>query len=121
MLHEITAVWDVSYAAKRRYVSPLEQHVHSFMEVLPLMALSFVTVMYWDQFAALFGSGPEPPLFELRSKSDPLSPMYLAVLFLCIAGFIVLPYSEELWRCARAAPRGRKENLRQPLRPPRAA
>ena len=40
ILHELTSLWDVSYASAHRYVSPLEQHVHSFMEVLPLMALS---------------------------------------------------------------------------------
>ena len=121
LLHEITALSDVSYASRRRYVSPLEQHVHSFMEVLPLMALSFVTVMYWNQFAALFGFGPEPPRFELRPKSNPISSVYLAVLLLCIACFIVLPYTEELWRCLRAAPAGRKENVKQALQPSRAA
>src|SRR5512146_1114901 len=42
VLHEVTALWDVSYASRRRYVSPLEQHVHSFMEVLPLTALLLV-------------------------------------------------------------------------------
>ena len=121
VLHEVTALLDVSYASSRRYVSPLEQHVHSFMEVLPLMALSFVTVMYWNQFAALFGFGPETPRFDLHPKSHPISSVYLAVLLLCIACFIVLPYTEELWRCFRAASLGRKANVRQTLRPSRAA
>ena len=121
VLHEVTALLDVSYASSRRYVSPLEQHVHSFMEVLPLMALSFVTVMYWNQFAALFGFGPETPRFDLHPKSHPISSVYLAILLLCIACFIVLPYTEELWRCFRAASRERKDNVRRTLRPSRAA
>lgn len=121
VLHEVTALLDVSYASSRRYVSPLEQHVHSFMEVLPPMALSFVTVMYWNQFAALFGFGPETPRFGLRPKSHPISSVYLAILLLCIACFIVLPYTEELWRCFRAASRERKDNVRRTLRPSRAA
>ena len=121
VLHEVTALLDVTYASSRRYVSPLEQHVHSFMEVLPLMALSFVTVMYWNQFAALFGFGPETPRFDLGPKSHPISSVYLAVLLLCIACFVVLPYTEELWRCFRAASRGRKNNVQQALRPSRAA
>ena len=121
VLHEVTALLDVRYASSRRYVSPLEQHVHSFMEVLPLMALSFVTVMYWNQFAALFGFGPETPRFDLRPKSHPISSVYLAVLLFCIACFIVLPYTEELWRCFRAASRGQKDNAKQTLRPSRAA
>src|SRR6476659_6651781 len=55
--HEITALWDVTYANTRRYIGPLEQHVHSFLEILPLMAVSFVIVLHWDQFLALFGFG----------------------------------------------------------------
>jgi hypothetical protein len=122
VLHEITAFWDISYASRRRYVSPLEQHVHSFMEVLPFMALSFVTVLYWNQFAALFGIGPESARFELRPKAHPLSPAYLIVLLLSIGCFVVLPYAEELWRCVRTAPSRRlKENVRQTLRPSEAA
>ena len=57
IIHEVTALWDVYYAHTRRYISPWEQHVHSFLEVLPIMAVSFVTVLYWNQFLALFGLG----------------------------------------------------------------
>src|ERR1043165_7354435 len=33
VVHEATALWDVTYTHTRRYISPLEQHVHSFLEV----------------------------------------------------------------------------------------
>jgi len=36
LLHEATAYWDVSYATSTRKVAPVEQHVHSFLEILPL-------------------------------------------------------------------------------------
>jgi hypothetical protein len=122
VLHEITALYDVSYASRRRYVSPLEQHVHSFMEVLPFMALSFVTVLYWNQFVSLFGVGTEPARFELRQKADPLSTGYLSVLMLSIASFVVLPYAEELWRCIQASPSRRlKTNVKDALRQSEAA
>jgi hypothetical protein len=122
VLHEVTALWDVSYASRRRYVSPLEQHVHSFMEVLPLTALLLVSVMYWNQFAALFGFGPEPPRFELRPKSNPIPTPYLVALLLGIACFVVLPYAEELWRCIRVAPsRQLRDNTKQTLRSSQAA
>lgn len=122
ILHELTSLWDVSYASSRRDVSPLEQHVHSFMEVLPLMALSFVTILYWNQFVALIGLGPEPPRFELRPKSNPLSTGYLVGLFLCIMLFVVLPYGEELWRCLRASrSRHIRDNTKQAFRPSQAA
>jgi hypothetical protein len=122
VLHEMTAFCDVSYALKRRFVSPLEQHVHSFMEVLPFMALTFVTVLYWNQFTSLFGFGPEPARFELRQKPEPLSPVSLGLLLLSITSFVVLPYAEELWRCVKASPSRRvKTNIKQPLRPSQAA
>jgi hypothetical protein len=122
VLHEITALWDLRYAFRRRYVSPFEQHVHSFMEVLPLMALSFVTVMYWNQFMALFGFGPEPARFELHQKSNPIPTEYLLPLLLSVACFVVLPYAEELWRCIRTASSRRlRENTKQTLRPSEAA
>src|SRR3569832_2113207 len=63
--HEATAVWDVSYAIKRRYVSPLEQHVHSFLEMTPLMAGIVVSIQHWGQLLALFGLGPEAARFAL--------------------------------------------------------
>jgi hypothetical protein len=122
ILHEITALWDVSYAYGRRYISPLEQHVHGFMEILPLMAVSFVTVMYWEQFIALFGLGSEAVRFELRPKTDPLSSGYLAALFCSIALFIVLPYGEELRRCLRtSASRRLRDNVKHTMRPSQAA
>src|SRR3954454_14756488 len=42
VLHEATAIWDVSYAYQSRVVTPTEQHVHSFLEMLPLTALVMV-------------------------------------------------------------------------------
>ncbi|OQW37313.1 MAG: diguanylate cyclase [Nitrospira sp. SG-bin1] len=107
VVHEATALWDVYYAHTRRYISPWEQHVHSFLEVLPIMAASFVTVLYWNQFLALFGLGPEAPRFAVEPKTDPLPVGYLVTLFSSIALFIVVPYGEELWRCISTARRRR--------------
>jgi hypothetical protein len=42
--HAGTAIWDVAYVVERRKVTPNEQHVHSFLEVLPFCAVSFVIV-----------------------------------------------------------------------------
>ena len=53
LLHEATALWDVSYAVTRREVTPIEQHVHSFLEMVPLMAVSFLSVLHWPQLRAL--------------------------------------------------------------------
>ena len=88
--HEATALYDVFYTRHRRYIGVLEQHVHSFMEVIPIMALSFVTVLYWGQFAALFGQGIEPARFELRLKADPLRGLRDELLA-AIVLFVVAP------------------------------
>ncbi len=65
LLHEATALWDVSYAAATREVTPIEQHVHSFLEMLPLMGLALIAVLHWPQALALFGLGTEPARFEI--------------------------------------------------------
>ena len=99
--HEATALWDASIATGSRYVGVLEQHIHSFLELLPLMAFTFVTILSWQQFIALFGLGSETAHFELRLKDDPLPLTYLLSLFGAIVLLVVIPYSEELWRCLR--------------------
>src|SRR4029453_16909971 len=54
-LHEATALWDVSYASATREVTPIEQHVHSFLEMMPLMGFVLIAILNWEQFLALFG------------------------------------------------------------------
>lgn len=108
VLHEATALYDLYYTVHRRYISPLEQHVHSFLELLPIMGVSFVTILYWNQFVGLFGLGPEAPRFTLAWKQPPLSPVYLAGLCAAIVLLILLPFGEELWRCLKAARRARR-------------
>lgn len=102
--HELTAFWDVAYAETRRRVTPSEQHAHSFLEVVPIMAVSFLTVLHWDQARALVGAGSGRPEFALRPKRRPLSPRYVGGLLAAIVACGVLPYAEELWRCYRVNP-----------------
>ncbi len=106
-VHWATAFWDVAYATGRREVRPNEQHIHSFLEVLPFCAVSFVACLHWEQFLALFGQGPEEARFALRLKRPPLSPRYIVGILGAIALLIALPYGEELWRCWRAEKDGR--------------
>jgi len=70
-------MWDVSYAIDKPDVSPLEQHVHSFLEMIPLMAGSFVAVLHWPQLLALFGLGTAPAHFSIAWKSQPLPVVYM--------------------------------------------
>ena len=116
LAHEASALWDSSYAIGRRYVGALEQHVHSFLELLPLMAVSFVTLLSWQQFLALFGMGEEPPRFEIRLKQHPLSSPYLFSLISAIAVLVIVPYAEEFWRCIRTKALRDKEQGEEKLR-----
>src|SRR5690242_18849590 len=63
LAHEATAFWDVRYAVTAREVAPNEQHVHSFLEIIPLMAIVCVVSLHWGQFLALFGAGEETARF----------------------------------------------------------
>src|SRR5256885_8742568 len=99
--HEATAIWDVSYAYEKREVTPTEQHVHSFLEMLPLMGLLIVATLHWQQFLALFGLGHEAADFGLRLKQPPLPWLYVTVILSLVLLFEVLPYLEELARGLR--------------------
>ena len=95
ILHEVTAHWDLRYALPRREVTPTEQHVHNYLGAIPFMALSFVILLHWPQFLALFGGGPEPADFSLSLKQTPLPIGYIVTILAAILLFEVLPYLEE--------------------------
>jgi hypothetical protein len=102
-LHEATALWDVSYAVTRRKVTPFEQHVHSFLETVPLMAISFIAVLHCPQVRALLGLGSGPADLSIRLKERPLPLRYIAADLGANLVFGWLPYLEELWRTLRAS------------------
>jgi hypothetical protein len=99
--HQATAIWDVSYAYRTREIRPTEQHVHSFLEMLPLMGLLIIVTLHWGQFLALFGLGQEPADFGLRLKRPPLPWIYVSVILALVILLQILPYVEELARSVR--------------------
>ncbi|TPJ24316.1 MULTISPECIES: diguanylate cyclase [unclassified Mesorhizobium] len=101
-VHEATAIWDVRYATTARTVSPVEQHVHSFLEMIPLMGLVIVVALHWGQFLALFGAGTERARFDLTWKEQQLPVIYIAAVMIVIVLFELLPYVEEFFRGLRA-------------------
>jgi hypothetical protein len=103
--HSATAYWDQAYAEPRRPVTPIEQHLHSLLEVVPLMATGFLTALHWDQARTIAGKDRHERRFALRLKRrDPLPTSAKAGLLAALAIFGALPYGEELWRCRRAKP-----------------
>ena len=103
-VHELVALWDVAYAAPRRYVSTTEQHFHSFLEVLPFTTFSFLICLRADQVLALLGIGDEKPDFRLRIKDEAPPRAYVGGMLAAIALSIAVPYAEELVRCMRVNP-----------------
>jgi hypothetical protein len=101
--HEATALWDVSYAVTRRRVTPIEQHVHSFLEMLPLMAASFIAVLHWPKFLELLGLAGKRDM-TIRLKREPLPTGYIIVALGAVVLLEVVPYLEELRRAWRAHP-----------------
>lgn len=117
VLHEATALWDVSLAVRQRRVSPIEQHMHSFLELIPWMAISLVCLLHWDQASALLPGNWERAEFTLRRKQPSLPAAYLAGILSATVLFAALPYLEELWRGYRAAherhPPSRKRTIHE--------
>jgi hypothetical protein len=100
VLHEATAMWDVRYANSTREVMPIEQHVHSVLEMLPLTALLMVVALNWPAFLGLFALAPAE--FAPRLKGESLPWTYIVAVLGATLLFEVLPYLEELWRGLRA-------------------
>ncbi|WP_343628258.1 diguanylate cyclase [Roseateles sp.] len=98
LAHEATALWDVRYASSRRVVGPIEQHVHSFLELVPLMAIVLAAVAHWPQCLALFGGGNEAADWSLRRKEPPLPASYLLAVLASITLLEIVPFVEELLR-----------------------
>jgi hypothetical protein len=100
--HQATSVWDSCYAAPRRHISVFEQHVHGFLDVLPLTALLLVGLLHRDQWLPLPGMDVQPE-FSLAWK-DPVPDMrQLAAVVAAGLLFALLPFAEEWLRARRAA------------------
>ncbi|MFF7948495.1 diguanylate cyclase [Streptomyces griseorubiginosus] len=109
-VHEATALWDVRTAVDSdREVKPLEQHIHSFLESLPFGALAALMCLHADQVKSLARGGRgDKDAWRLVPRRRPLSPGYLTGIGAAIGACVLLPYGEELLRCARTA-RARKK------------
>ena len=99
LAHELTTYVELRYTVARREVRPVEQMVHSFMELLPLAILCLAAAMQWDQVAALFGDGE--PDFVLEPKAVPWPAGWLLATAGAVLLLNVLPMAEETARCIR--------------------
>jgi small-conductance mechanosensitive channel len=109
VVHELTVYWDLNYSTLVRDVGPFEQMVHSFLEIIPLMALALLMVV---------AAGEGPPDWSLRPKAQPLPDNYLLAALLLVAFFNALPLMQETYSCVRA--RGRRTRARARVSSPQA-
>lgn len=90
--HSVLAHVDVSYTDGRRRISPVEQLVHGFMDVLPLVAVALIGVLHWSEITA----SPSSPVFSLRPPD--MGRLLLVGSFALLSG---VPILEELARTHR--------------------
>ena len=88
-----------SQLIQKRTVSPVEQHIHGVLEMIPFLAILIVSIMYWPAVLSLVGQGPAT--FAPALKRPPLPAWYLAGVLAAVIGLAVLPYAEELLRTLR--------------------
>ncbi len=101
LLHDMTALWDVSYAVTLREVTPIEQHVHDYLVMVPLMAVAFIAVLHWPQLLALLRIGGRRPDWSVRLKAKPLPWRYVAGMLGAIGGAGVGSLSRGTWASAQ--------------------
>ncbi|HEY7009791.1 MAG TPA: hypothetical protein VH395_12665, partial [Jatrophihabitantaceae bacterium] len=97
LAHAATASWDVRIAYDSpREVTPGEQHVHGFLEVLPLTSLATLAALHWQQIVR-----PAPGQRAFSARRPPLPRWYLASAGTVTVAVIVGPYRDEMARCIR--------------------
>ncbi len=92
LAHQAVALWDTSYSQPRRFISPIEQQVHGFLELVPLFALTIVAVLEWEAVRT--------PVWQAKLRGS--LPEHAALVWAALAGGLSL-ILEEWWRCRRAA------------------
>ena len=101
LTHEAVVLWDVGYASKTRPPSATEQHVHSFLEVLPFTGLAVSVCLNSRDAADLFDPVKRREQLRFKLKTDPRVPLYDAVICALVTVTLVIPYAEEFVRCLR--------------------
>jgi hypothetical protein len=91
-LHELMAMVDVRWALRsNRRVTQWEQHVHSFLEVMPFVVIPFTVLLH----------PPATKKWKVIRRSSALTKRDLVFVTGAVIVAGALPYGEELLRCAR--------------------
>ena len=101
LAHEMIVLWDVGYAVKLRPPSATEQHVHSFLEVLPFTGLAVSVCLNPSDAVAMLHGETRAAQLRLTPKRHPRAPLYNATVIALVTLTLAIPYVEEFVRCWR--------------------
>lgn len=101
LIHEALLLWDVRYAYSHREITPMEQQIHSYLQVIPFMILSMVICLNWNDFLHIFDFS-QTSNYVLKFKNSSLPIEYLLALSIGATAFVVIPYVEELIRSIKS-------------------
>jgi hypothetical protein len=90
-VHAVLAFVDVAYTDQRRRISPLEQQVHGYLDVLPLVGMGLFAVDQWGDVAG----GSRPMQWTLGDNRAALIGLGIYVVL------VGAPIVEELLRTMR--------------------
>jgi len=102
LVHEATVYWDLAYSSIRRDVDPAEQMVHSFLELLPLVALALLAVI------------ADLADWSLKPRTQPWPIAYLVGAAGATLLFNVLPLAQETAACLRGRKQARRRQRVEP-------
>lgn len=107
LLHEAATWLELRMVAPVRTITPLEQMVHSFMEILPLAGILFLCQPALDAWLAAPEEARDTTLdwrWRMRSELPPWPVLWGFALAIVLCNALLL--AEESWRCWRGARAG---------------
>ena len=101
VLHTFSSWRDLRYASALREIPPCEQYVHSFLNVLPWIALALVAILHWPVVAGLFDPSIAPQ-WTLRPREPAFDGAIVAAILLASVLLAVVPGLLEFGRTLAA-------------------
>ena len=102
ILHQLTTWLELRYVIAQRLISPIEQMLHSFLEVIPFALVLIVGVVAMIQEPPGLVTGWSFIRRDLSQSAMAEISIWVALVF-C---FILVPFVEESNRCFRQLRRG---------------
>lgn len=121
--HTWTAYRDIRYAAALRRIPPVEQFIHAFLIMLPLMACALLVVLHWPQAQAWWHPSQTDAWTlawkrPMRPWGELLTILALAFAFGVVPGLLEIRSILRYRKAAASARPGRTVGIPKPVRGP---